>query len=254
MEAKFLELQKTMALRRQGIDAALAVVRTGEGKRIMDECRAVLRAMEEGDQLLLAKRTDAANAQNIRTRWVLELGSGSLVVLLVIAGAVIERDSRDRESARQAVSQSQERLLLALDAASAGTWEWNLETNENVWSEELWKLFGIEPNSRTPSYGTWREAMHPEDRAYAEQVVGEAARNGTELNVEFRVCDRDGTIRWLMSRGRPLRDAKGRPGRFVGIVLDITARKVCRRGHASARAGSTTLRGIRAGSHRHVRP
>ena len=89
MEAKFLELQRTMALRRQGVEAALAVVRTGEGKRIMDECRAVLRAMEEGEELLLAKRTDAANAQNIRTRWVLELGSGSLVVLLVIAGTVI---------------------------------------------------------------------------------------------------------------------------------------------------------------------
>ncbi len=52
-----------------------------------------------------------------------------------------------------------------------------------------------------------------------------AARNGTELNVEFRVCDRDGTVRWLLSRGRPLRDGKGRPARFVGIVLDITARR-----------------------------
>jgi len=214
-----------MVLRRQGREAALVVVRTGEGKRIMDECRAALSAMEEGNRLLLARRTSAAEAQNTRMRWVLELGSGSLVVLLLIAGAVIERDSRDREGARQAVSQSQERLLLALDAASAGTWEWNLETNENVWSEELWKLFGIERNSRPSSYATWREAMHPEDRAYAEQVVGEAARNGTELNVEFRVCDRDGTIRWLMSRGRPLRDAKGRPERFVVIVLDITARK-----------------------------
>ena len=55
--------------------------------------------------------------------------------------------------------------------------------------------------------------------------MAEAARNGTELNVEFRVRDRDGTIRWLMSRGRPLRDGKGRPARFVGIVLDITARR-----------------------------
>ena len=71
-------------------------------------------------------------------------------MLLVIAGAVIERDSRDRERARQAVSQSEERLLLALDAASAGTWEWDLETNENVWSDELWKLFGIEPKQPPP--------------------------------------------------------------------------------------------------------
>jgi PAS domain-containing protein len=55
--------------------------------------------------------------------------------------------------------------------------------------------------------------------------VTEAAHNGTELNVEFRVRDRDGTIRWLMSRGRPLGVGKGRPARFVGIVVDITARR-----------------------------
>ena len=136
-------------------------------------------------------------------RWVLELGSGSLVVLLVIAGAVIERDSRDRSGARQAVSHSEERLRLALDAASAGTWEWNLEDQRKCVVRGIVEIVGIEPHSRTPSYDAWREAMHPDDRANAEQVVAEAARDGTELNVEFRVRDRDGTDRWLMSRGRP---------------------------------------------------
>lgn len=50
--------------------------------------------------------------------------------------------------------------------------------------------------------------MHPDDRAQAEQTVGEAARSGTELNVEFRVRDRDGKERWLLSRGRPLWDGE----------------------------------------------
>src|SRR5207245_2256168 len=99
-------------------------------------------------------------------------------------------------------------------------------TNENVWSEELWKLYGLEPHSCVPSYDAWREVVHPDDRAYAEEVVGRAARAGIELNVEFRVHDADGTVRWLMSRGRPLRDGEGRPARFAGIVLDITARRL----------------------------
>ena len=227
VEARFSELQNTMAMHRQeGPDAALALVRTGEGKRIMDECRAALRVMEEGDRLLLAERTEAAIAQDMRMCWVLELGSGSLLMLLVISGAVIERDSRNRERAREAVSQSEERLRLALDAASAGSWEWNIETNENVWSEKLWKLYGIEPHRRVPSYEAWREVVHPDDLSHAERVVAQAAREGTELNIEFRVRDRDGTIRWLLSRGRPLRDREGRSTRFVGIVLDITARKL----------------------------
>src|ERR1035441_5923700 len=96
-----------MALhRKEGLYAALAAVRTGEGKRIMDECRAVLHAMEEEDQRLLATRTRAAEDQAMRTRWVLGLGSGSLMLLLVLAGAVIERDSRIRE-----VSRSEERRV-----------------------------------------------------------------------------------------------------------------------------------------------
>jgi PAS domain S-box-containing protein len=87
-------------------------------------------------------------------------------------------------------------------------------------------LYGIEPHSRVPSYENWRDIVHPDDRANAEEVVAQAARNGTELNVEFRVCVPGGTERWLLSRGRPLRDGKGNTARFVGIVLDITARKV----------------------------
>jgi len=153
------------------------------------------------------------------------LRGGSLLVLLVVSGAAIEWDRRNRKRAWRAVRLSEERLRLTLDAVSAGTWEWDLVTNENVWSEELWKLYGMEPHSCVPSYDAWREAVHPDDRSYAE-VVGRAARAGIELNVEFRVRDADGTIRWLMSRGRPLRDGKGRTARFVGIVLDITARRL----------------------------
>jgi two-component system cell cycle sensor histidine kinase/response regulator CckA len=135
------------------------------------------------------------------------------------------QDITERKQAEEAMRLSMERLRLALDAAKSGTWEWDLRTNENVWSEELWKVYGLEPYSCVPSYEAWRQVVHPDDRSMAEQVVQEAARQGAELNFEFRVLDRDGTERWLMSRGRPLRDANGQVVRFIGIVLDITERK-----------------------------
>jgi PAS domain S-box-containing protein len=225
-DAKFDELQKIITLRQTvGTEAALAEVRTDSGKRIMDECREVLRKVEDKEQRLLAHRTQAAEAQAMRMRWVLGLGSGSLMLLLFVAGAVIERDSRDRERARKAMRQSEDRFRLALDAAKAGAWEWDLRTNENVWSDELWHLYGLEPHSRIPSYEVWREIMHPDDRANAEQVVSEVACTGNELTIEFRVPRSVGPERWLLARGRSLRDAAGQPMRFVGIVLDITARK-----------------------------
>jgi PAS domain S-box-containing protein len=136
-----------------------------------------------------------------------------------------ERSENARRRAEDILRLNTERLQLALDAANSGTWEWDLKTNENVWSEDLWKLYGLAPHSCEPSYETWRQTIHPNDRAKTEQVVQEAAQKKTELNAEWRVVHKDGEERWLMSRGRPLLDANGQLERFIGVVIDITERK-----------------------------
>ncbi len=120
---------------------------------------------------------------------------------------------------------SLERLHLALDAANAGIWEWNLSTGKSNWSDELWGLFGLEPRSEEPSYELWRRTVHPEDLPKIERSVQESIKRGVELNIEWRVLRYDGQIRWLMSRGQPIYDANGSVSQFLGIVLDITQRK-----------------------------
>ncbi len=135
------------------------------------------------------------------------------------------RDITGRKRAEEALHASSERLRIALESANAGAWEWDLITDENIWSDELWTLYGLEPHSCVPSYETWQQTIHPDDRENAEKKVQEAALKSIELNAEWRVVDSDGSIRWLMSRGRPLRDANGKAIRFIGIVLDITERK-----------------------------
>jgi PAS domain S-box-containing protein len=125
----------------------------------------------------------------------------------------------------RALRESEGRLHQALEAANAGTWEWDLRTNANVWSDELWTLYGLESNNRRPSYEAWCETLHPEDRARAEQAVQEAAREGTAMSCEWRVRHPDGSEHWLMTRGRSVRDAEGRAARMVGIVVDVSERK-----------------------------
>ncbi len=134
-------------------------------------------------------------------------------------------DISARKRAEQELQDHEARLHLALEAAQGGIWEWDLQTNENFWSDELWKVYGLEPRSCTPSYEAWTETIHPDDRAGAEQAVQAAARTGSELNAEWRVHDPRGSQRWLMSRGQPVRDAGGKVVRYIGAVLDITARK-----------------------------
>ena len=226
-EIRAAQFQEAIEIRQNlGAEAAAARISTNRGEQIMDECRAALNALEEEERGLLVKRSAAVEELARRTRWVLGLGSGSLLLLLVIAGTVIERDIQERDAARLVLKASEERLRLALGSADAGIWEWDLETNRNVWSEELWKLYGLEPDSCAPSFETWQQIMHPGDRQRAREVANQAARKGTELNLEFRVPGRNGGERWLMARGSPLRDAAGRTTRLVGIAVDITQRRL----------------------------
>ncbi|MBI5684187.1 MAG: PAS domain-containing protein [Verrucomicrobia bacterium] len=136
------------------------------------------------------------------------------------------RNISARKRTEDALRESEAWLRLAQTAANAGAWEWDLRTNKNIWSDGLWQVYGLTPHSCKPSYETWRQTIHPDDRASVEIAVQDAARAGRELAIEWRVRDADGTERWLMLRGQALRDAAGAVARYIGIVMDITDLKV----------------------------
>ena len=145
---------------------------------------------------------------------------GSLADILSVGNDVTAHKELEDELRR-----SEERRRLALDVSKAGTWEWDPKTNRSVWSDEVWGLAGLEPHSWEPSYETWLRAIDSRDRASAEQAVREAASGGSELVAEWRIRGTEGAPRWLMARGRPIFDEKGRIVYYIGIVLDVTDRK-----------------------------
>jgi PAS domain S-box-containing protein len=137
----------------------------------------------------------------------------------------VERDITERKRAEEAQRSNLERLSLALDAANAGTWEWDLRTNQNIWSDELWELYGLEAHSLVPSYEAWFQTIHPRDRGQVAQTLREAVAGGHDLRIEWQVVGGKDPERWLMSHGRPQVGRDGRIDRYIGIVLDITWRK-----------------------------
>ena len=142
---------------------------------------------------------------------------------ILLAGYTI--DITERKQAQEALVQSEQRRSLALEAAKVGTWEWDLQTNENIWSNELWLLYGLEPYSCNPSYEEWRKIVHPDDRSETEHILQDAVLHGIAYDTEWRLNLPDGTERWLLSRGRPIKDIHGGIVRYLGIVMDITEHK-----------------------------
>ncbi|HWR01253.1 MAG TPA: PAS domain S-box protein [Chlorobaculum sp.] len=135
-------------------------------------------------------------------------------------------DTTERKEIELELQESRRRLSQALEAARAGVWEWDLITDNNIWSDELWSLYGLELRNENPTYEFWASTIHPEDRDSVLIAGAEAAKRKTELYVEYRVCYPDGSIHWLMSRGKPLCDINGRVVRFIGTITDITERKL----------------------------
>jgi len=135
-------------------------------------------------------------------------------------------DVSDQIHAQLELARSEKRLHLALDAAKAGMWEWNLRTNENTWSEETWNLYRMDPLTNTATYELWLQTVNPEFRSSVEHVVHEAMRTGAELYVEWLAQDDgSGSKRWLMSRGKPEFTADGDLMNYIGIVMDISELK-----------------------------
>ncbi|MGC8660334.1 MAG: PAS domain S-box protein [Desulfomonilaceae bacterium] len=153
------------------------------------------------------------------TPW--RLGDGQIGGIIIFT-----EDITQRKQAQMKAERDEQRLKLALKYAKAGMWEWNTKTNENRWSDGLWELYGLEPNSCQPSYESWAATIHPNDRAKTEKIVAEALAKATELNTEWRVNNPDGSKRWLMARGGPLLDDSGQPYSYLGIVIDVTKQKL----------------------------
>lgn len=125
---------------------------------------------------------------------------------------------------RQQTEQAQNReaqLVMALEAASMITWDWDILNNKLTWPDNLKPLFGLE----SATYEAFIERVHPQDRDFVNRSVMQTLQEGTEYDIEFRVVWHNGTICWVASKGVVFRDCSGVAVRMTGIGMDISKRK-----------------------------
>ena len=117
-----------------------------------------------------------------------------------------------------------ERLLEAQAVAHGGSWEWDVTTNSVTWSDELYRLYGLEPGSVAITYNEYYLLVHPEDRALAKADVEHTMETHQPFTADYRVVWADGEIRWLRSKGRVAWGDDGEQ-RLVGTCQDVTEQK-----------------------------
>lgn len=132
---------------------------------------------------------------------------------------------QERALAEEALRKSEARLNQALCAAQMGAWDWDMMSDRMTWSEGTETLFGLMPGALAGSYDSCLEYLHPDDRPNVIQALRLTVEKGTDYDVEARLIDLNGTIRWIASKGALIRNSNGTAVRMTGTLMDISKRK-----------------------------
>jgi PAS domain S-box-containing protein len=158
--------------------------------------------------------TPLAHASGTNVVLILEGLLAGVAISVLLLGAVLAERARAEGDLAEA-----QRL------AHIGNWQWEIDTGRISWSDELYRLYGLDPSGAPIDYATYIGLIHPEDRAFAQSVIADARENGRPFAFQHRVVLPDGRTRWLQGRGRVVEDADGHAVRMLGTSQDVTERK-----------------------------
>jgi PAS domain S-box-containing protein len=121
-------------------------------------------------------------------------------------------------------SSLEQALIDAQEIGHLGSWEWDVAANVVTWSDELYRIYGLEPQEFEATYEGFLERVHPNDLERVKDQIGSAYQTGRPFMFEHRIVRPDGKIRTLIARGRVILDNEAQPVRMSGTGHDITER------------------------------
>ncbi len=186
-------------------DKDRAVITGGALIEIPEEC---IRTKHRGLRVLRTKKLPICDAQ------------GTPRYLLGISEDITERKEAEAEARK-----TQAKLAEAQQLAGLGSWEMDLVTGVLSWSDEIYRIFEIDPEGFGATYQAFLDAVHPDDRAYVDEAYRNSVVRNTPYEIEHRLLMRDGRVKYVYERGRTDYDASGKAIRSLGTVLDITERR-----------------------------
>lgn len=137
----------------------------------------------------------------------------------------VGRDITDLKMAEHALKETMKNLSMAQEMAHLGSWSWNIITDEVLWSDETYRLFGFKPKEIDVTLNTYINTVHPDDLEDVQRDIQAALDGIKSYESEHRIIRTDGEVRIHHTQGEVERDIHGNPLKLAGIVQDITEQK-----------------------------
>ncbi|MFN6483144.1 PAS domain S-box protein [Nostoc sp. DedQUE02] len=130
-----------------------------------------------------------------------------------------------RKQVEEQLNALSERLTIAISSGGFGIWEYDFVQTKLIWDDRMYELHSVSKTDFSGSFDEWLNCLHPDDRAYMLATIEQVLQGKQEYNVEFRIVEPSGKIRFLKGYGILKRDPQGEPVRMIGVNFDITDRK-----------------------------
>jgi PAS domain S-box-containing protein len=193
-------------------------------KQTYDIFGEALVALAEGDTQLTAEtktQTLKGNEKHISLTALIAPGYEDTWsrVLLSIA------DLTERKQAEEELELSEARLTEAQRIAHLGHWDWDIAHNRLIWSDEIYRIFGLNPQQFGATYEAFLDYVHPQDREFVTESVSDALYKRIPYNIDHRIVRPDGSERTVHERAEVTFSETGAPVRMLGTVQDVTETK-----------------------------
>jgi PAS domain S-box-containing protein len=138
----------------------------------------------------------------------------------------LDQTVQEKAVAEEALRDLQARVDNAQQLANMGDYDWEIATDTNRWSDQLFRIYGHEPQSFSPNYDRFLSMIHPDDQERIKAIHQSAYATGEPYQMIERIVRPDGEVRYLSSNGQVVTDDNGNPLRMRGTCIDITDRVV----------------------------
>lgn len=138
----------------------------------------------------------------------------------------VVEDITERKRTEEALRHSTQNLLESQRIAHLGNWDFDVTTGKISWSEEVFRIFGLDPCQDKPNLEEWLEMIHSEDREQCYNILQRSLNTGEYFDIEYRLIRPDGELRYLHSQGEVIENLHSQAIRLFGVIIDITEQKL----------------------------